>query len=199
MKKKKKIRSEFKGNKDKKPRFTRQLSYLPSLISEEEKEAWEKIQATKLENEKKEEEADKQKISEGSIISFTLSKNTSLSNVKNFFNDKVTVVWVVYEHEATTGIVLFEGKTAEELNEEINAAETKLEDDTVIKTSISTEEEVNTLTEKYLEFKKRIRERSENNRRGGKFNNKKNNHKRKAENYHKDAPSTKQEKIEESN
>jgi len=75
------IRSEFPGLKQKK-KLTRQLSYLPSLVPEEEKEDWEAIEKKNKEEEQEIIESDTKKFNESAVISFNLSEAVAFSAVK---------------------------------------------------------------------------------------------------------------------
>jgi len=74
-------RSEFPLLKQKK-KLTRQLSYLPSLVPDEEKEDWETLEKQNKEQEQEIIESDTKKFNESSVITFNLSSAAAFSAVK---------------------------------------------------------------------------------------------------------------------
>ncbi|OUM66206.1 hypothetical protein PIROE2DRAFT_20202 [Piromyces sp. E2] len=179
-------KSEFPGLKQKK-KLTRQLSYLPSLVPEEEKEDWEAIEKKNKEEEQEIIESDTKKFNESAVISFNLSAAVAFSAVKTFLASKGNLTWVNYVNDSTTGGAFFEESDAAALNEKINNQ--KITDTEVEVTSkVSTDEEKEELLKAYLEFRQKMRKRN-----GGKF---KRNNKRKAEDVPEGEPETKQEKTD---
>jgi lupus La protein len=177
-------KSEFPGLKQKK-KLTRQLSYLPSLVPEEEKEDWEAIEKKNKEEEQEIIESDTKKFNESAVISFNLSEAVAFSAVKTFLASKGNLTWVNYVKDSTTGGAFFEESDVAALNDKINNQ--KITDTEVEVTSkISTDEEKEALLKAYLEFRQNMRKRS-----GGKF---KRNNKRKAEDAPEGEPESKQEK-----
>ncbi|ORX87870.1 La-domain-containing protein [Anaeromyces robustus] len=179
-------KSEFPNLKQKK-KLTRQLSYLPSLVPDEEKEDWEAIEKKNKEQEQEIIESDTKKFNESAVISFNLTEAVPFNAVKNFLTSKGNLTWVNYHNDSTTGGAFFEESDVEALNEKINKQ--KIDDTEVeITSNISTDDEKKALLEAFLEFRQKMRKRN-----GGKF---KRNNKRKAEDAPEGEPETKQEKNE---
>ncbi|KAL6599473.1 La-domain-containing protein [Neocallimastix sp. 'constans'] len=180
-------KSEFPGLKQKK-KLTRQLSYLPSLVPDDEKEDWEAIEKKNKEQEQELIESDTKKFNESTVISFKLSTPAAFNVVKNFLASKGKLTWVNYIHDSTTGGAFFEKTDVEALNEKINNQ--KIDDTEIeITSNIANDDEKKALLDAYLEFRQKMRKRN-----GGKFN--KRNNKRKAENSPEGEPEAKQEKSE---
>jgi len=179
-------KSEFPGLKQKK-KLTRQLSYLPSLVPDDEKEDWEAIEKKNKEQEQEIIENDKKKFNESAVISFKLSSGTAFTSVKNFLSSNGNLTWVNYTNNDTNGGAFFEESDVEALNKKINNQkinETEIE----VTSNVATDDEKKALLDAYLEFRQNMRKRNCN-----KFN--KRNNKRKAEDAPEGEPETKQEKT----
>lgn len=175
-------KSEFPGLKQKK-KLTRQLSYLPSLVPDEEKEDWKTLEKQNKEQEQELIESDTKKFNESVVITFNLSNAAAFSAVKTFLASKGNLTWVNYVNDSTTGGAFFDETDAAALNEKINNQ--KITDTEVEVTStVATDEEKEALLNAYLEFRQKMRKRN-----GGKFN--KRNNKRKAESAPEDEPDRK--------